>query len=524
MPHMKKTKSKVLPLYFYPLFLATLSIGVVPSAYSFDPTKEPWPKMIGPYNDNGDIAYQGMVMVVAKYQGSSGGKGGEMIHLELLDNYVKVGEADLNPFIGDLIQNAKITYNGMSYSVTPSGNDAQYIQGGFCASSIYTSCDIVYDLFRPDREPAAPVVTPPVVTPPPATVIPPNVPQVSLPANYDALCSEGYTGSIHHIFSIYYTMETYSTVMSDGTPTTAPASTPHVSETITNSCVLIPTQDTQTKTGSQTATCDSYYGVASGTYSGIVYKTGQYLTTYSSDQKNASTIFNVTSVDATSCVSEITKITQETKLESCPSGENGSITYTRYKATNTKGATVYPYGTDWTVFSNTCISLAVEDDTPVINSASTPVGLLGNIYLTSSNIQSTDELYNYLRGLSSQSWSNTETHKLTVKIDDLSSGEYDRTKVSNAISQFQSTVGKDNAVVTLVLPRSLDKLVGNGTITSDTASNKSMVLKDIKLVGPNAVITYVDLKSGSSIEIAKEKQATISVLGSNVDLSKISAE
>jgi len=96
--------------------------------------------------------------------------------------------------------------------------------------------------------------------------------------------------------------------------------------------------------------------------------------------------------------------------------------------------------------------------------------------------------------------------------------------VSNAISQFQSTVGKDNAVVTLVLPRSLDKLVGNGTITSDTASNKSMVLKDIKLVGPNAVITYVDLKSGSSIEIAKEKQATISVLGSNVDLSKISSE
>ncbi|EPL0756809.1 hypothetical protein L4P42_006944, partial [Pseudomonas aeruginosa] len=71
-----------------------------------------------------------------------------------------------------------------------------------------------------------------------------------------------------------------------------------------SNCKAIPTKTTETKDGVQEETCDSYYGVAQGTYSGTVYKHGTYTTTYSSTAKATDTKFHFesTNVDSESCV------------------------------------------------------------------------------------------------------------------------------------------------------------------------------------------------------------------------------
>ncbi|OOV90601.1 hypothetical protein MF4836_30360 [Pseudomonas sp. MF4836] len=148
--------------------------------------------------------------------------------------------------------------------------------------------------------------------------------------------------------------------------------------------------------------------------------------------------------------------------------------------------------------------------------------LLGNIYFTSTDIIKSDALTSYLNTIADKGWSATEKHKLTVNIEDLSSGKYNATKISNAIAKFQSVVGANNADVNLVLPHAIEKLMGDGGVTTARTSSKSIILKNIELVGNDAIVKYLDI-SGNSNSMPVEKQFKIPVLTSAVSLQRVSA-
>lgn len=352
-----------------------------------------------------------------------------------------------------------------------------------------------------------------------------SAPLTANPIKRVELCQEGYTGKITYHWVVYYTNDSYSATDEDGKLITYVLSTPHQQELVeSNTCTLVPGREVETKPGSDTMTCDIFYNVVKGTYIGDVIRYGNYVSTYDSGGKQTSTVFNVTSADVTECKADPDKtISAESISVACDAGQSGQILKVRYVATDPAGNKTYPYGTDYTVTSNTCGSSEADVDTSV-KEIFTPSGLLENLYFTSSDIIKNDVLSNYLKTISTGNWSSSEKHKLTINIDDLSSGKYDVAKISNAVGQFQSTVGMGNAEIKLVLPHSLDKLVGNGDITSAAVSNKSIALKSTQLVGKDAVITYLDLESGNSLSMPIEKQIKIPVLSSSTNSAQISAE
>lgn len=289
-----------------------------------------------------------------------------------------------------------------------------------------------------------------------------------------------------------------------------------------NTCAVVPTQDTEIKDGVEEVSCDSYYGAVTGSYTGSVYNYGEYVSSYNSDSMNTNTVFNVKSVDATSCTATTSDLSTEYKAGICEPGETGSKNYYRYKAINSKSEVTYPYG-DWEILDNTCAAQgAVDNATPVAPEKVT--GLLGNMYFTSSRLMTDDSFSTYLNNLAADGWTGKERYKLTISIDNLSNGSYDAKKISSIISKFQSVVGAGNADVKIVLPRTIDKLVGNGNITAKASASKSLVLKNIKLVGTNAVVNYVELTTGKAVKAPTAQEIKIQVLASDIDLAKISSE
>lgn len=285
-------------------------------------------------------------------------------------------------------------------------------------------------------------------------------------------------------------------------------------------CAAIPRQTVETTEGVEEVNCDSYYGAAEGSYAGSVYKYGEYISIFDANQTTK--IFNVKSIDTTSCTAEIEGLSTEYMSGDCPAGENGLIQYYRYKAVNGKSEVVYPYGSAWVTSNNTCSAMDVDkiEDGKVQDGK---ISLLSNIYFTSTDIIKNDALTGYLKTLADKGWSTTDKHKLTINIDDLSSEKYNVTKVSNAIEKFQSVVGVNNADVDLVLPHSMDKLMGDGGVTAARTSSKSITLKSIELVGKDAVVKYLDISSGNSNSMPVEKQFKIPVLTSAVSLQGVSA-
>jgi hypothetical protein len=289
-----------------------------------------------------------------------------------------------------------------------------------------------------------------------------------------------------------------------------------------NTCAVVPTQDTERKDGVEEVSCDSYYGAVAGSYSGSVYSYGEYVSSYNSGSMKTNTVFNVASIDTTSCKAQTTDMTVEYKSEGCGPRETGSKKYFRYKAINSKSEVAYPYG-DWAILNNTCTAQGAVDNTaPIVREKVT--GLLSNMHFTSSRLMVDDSFSTYLNNLAADGWAGKERHKLTISINDLSNGSYDAKKISSIISKFQSVVGAGNADVKIVLPRSIDKLVGNGNITAKASASKSLVLKSIRLVGINAVVNYVELTSEKVVKAPMAKEIKIQVLSSGVNLSRISSE
>ena len=289
---------------------------------------------------------------------------------------------------------------------------------------------------------------------------------------------------------------------------------------VTKTCAAIPTQTVETKEGVEEVSCDSYYGAVQGSYTGSVYKYGEHVSIFADGQ--TTTIFNVKSIDVTSCTEEIQGLSTEYMNGDCPAGQTGLIQYYRYKAINGKSEAVYPYGSDWVTLNNTCSAMDVDKvkDSQVQDEKAS---LLGNIYFTSTDIIKNDALTSYLNTIADKGWSATDKHKLTINIDDLSSGKYNATKISNAIAKFQSVVGVNNADVNLVLPRAMESLMGDGGVTTARTSSKLITLKSIELVGNDAVVKYLDISSGNSNSMPVEKQFKIPVLTSAVSLQGVSA-
>ena len=322
-------------------------------------------------------------------------------------------------------------------------------------------------------------------------------------------CPEGQIGAIQQ-------KRTYD-VWTDG-------STKNISgwSDTSNTCAVVPTQDTEVKDGMEEVSCDSYYGAVAGSYTGSVYNYGEYVSSYNSASMKTNTAFNIKSVDATSCTATTSDLSIEYKAGICEPGETGSKNYYRYKAINSKSEVTYPYG-DWEILDNTCAAQGTVDNaTPVAPEKVT--GLLGNMHFTSSRLMTDDSFSTYLNNLAADGWTGKERYKLTISIDNLSNGSYDAKKISSIISKFQSVVGAGNADVKIVLPRTIDKLVGNGNITAKASASKSLVLKNIRLVGTNAVVNYVELTTGKAVKAPTAKEIKIQVLASDIDLAKISSE
>ena len=288
-----------------------------------------------------------------------------------------------------------------------------------------------------------------------------------------------------------------------------------------SNCKAIPTKTTETKDGVQEETCDSYYGVAQGTYSGTVYKHGTYTTTYSSTAKATDTKFHFesTNVDSESCVAQITDVIQETDELACPAGQTGSIQRYKIKATNSQGQISYPYGNQWVVSNNNCASIQV-DNQPTVKADTAPDGLLSNISVTSSSLQNGEAFSNYLNSLSASNWATSERHKLIVNIDDLSSGNYSASKVGVIISKFQSVVGAGNSDVEIALPMTIDKYIGNGEITAKAVKDKTVIMKDVSYREGNAKLSYMQF-SKKSTEKPQTKEVMINVIPEKLGLKGV---
>lgn len=290
---------------------------------------------------------------------------------------------------------------------------------------------------------------------------------------------------------------------------------------VSSTCKAIPTQTTETKDGVQEETCDSYYGATQGTYSGTVYKYGTYTTTYSATAKITDTKFEITSVDFTSCVAQITDITQEADELACPAGQTGSVHRYRIKAQNALGQVSYPYGEDWVVSNNNCASTQI-DNQPTVNAGATPNGLLSNISVTSSSLQNSEAFSQYLNSLSASNWATNERHKLTVNIDDMSSGAYSAANVGALIAKFQSVVGTENAEVEISLPMAIDKYLGIGEITPAAVAAKSVILKDVTFDGTSAIVNYYKV-SDLQARPPTKKSTVISVIPIGLGLTGITS-
>ncbi len=292
---------------------------------------------------------------------------------------------------------------------------------------------------------------------------------------------------------------------------------------VSSTCKPIPSETIETKDGVQEESCDSYYGVAQGTYSGTVYKHGTYTTTYSATVKATDTKFQfeITNVDYESCVAQITDVIQETNELACPSGQTGSIQRYRVKATNSQGLEIFPYGEQWIVSNNNCASTQT-DTQPIANAGAAPDGLLSNISVTSSSLQNGEAFSNYLNSLSASNWATSERHKLIVTIDDLSSGKYSASKVGAVISKFQSVVGAGNSDIEIALPRTIEKYTGNGDITAKAVKDKTVMMKDVSFEGGDVILTYMQL-SKKTIEKPQSKEIVINVIPKNLSFKGIFA-
>lgn len=262
---------------------------------------------------------------------------------------------------------------------------------------------------------------------------------------------------------------------------------------VANTCVNVPDKVT-TEPGTRLLTCSSVYGGTETSYVGEVIETGTKVYTYSSITKQTTTSFlsNVPPSYNSTCKSTISDVTTETSTKACPVGYTGIVTSYRYVATDAKGVKTYPNGTDFIESSNTCVSngSSIDDSSNVSNDIKSK-GLLANNTIKTSSLSTKTDLESFIKKLDKSTMNSDESYKLHLIVDDLSTGKYNIGNVTKTVDAFKSATGQDPIVT---IPRSLDKYIGNGGITS--SNYKSKVLESAVLEGNKVTVTYSEISTG----------------------------
>lgn len=284
-----------------------------------------------------------------------------------------------------------------------------------------------------------------------------------------------------------------------------------------NSCKDVPSQ-TWKESGQQVLSCSTEKG---SSWSGDVVAYGYTEYTYNSATKLTTSRF-VETTRSENCVMVLADLQIEFRDKACPFGSSGKIIEYNYYAIS--GSTkVYPYGANgWREYNNSCATDSKSYNMPdEALSAEKPIGLLSNISISSNQIQSKSEFQRYLKSLDNAGFSTNENHTLNLTIDDLSSGKYDSSKISEAVKLFVKTVGIGNAQIKISLPLSAKSYVGKGKITADAVNNRKVVIRSVKLEGANAILKY-RLYDGSVLNVAGENTEKIILFNTDVSEWNIS--
>lgn len=259
-----------------------------------------------------------------------------------------------------------------------------------------------------------------------------------------------------------------------------------------NSCKASGPVTVEVKPGSETVSCDSYYGVQQGTYTGNVTKTGDNLTIFDPVSGATNTTFQPKSVDTTSCVKEITTTTKELIEENCPAGFDGKITKYLIKAENAQG-TVYPYGTTPILESNTCVAVSTTVETPAEPTKHLQDTVLSNLSFTTTSISKSDLIINELNKINTSKLE-SKGYVMNINADDLSANAFDKNKITNLVKTFKTKLGTDSAKVKLAsVPVILDKYIGQDGLTQSRIAKEKLALSSTSIDGGTVTVKYVSL-------------------------------
>lgn len=230
-----------------------------------------------------------------------------------------------------------------------------------------------------------------------------------------------------------------------------------------NSCKASGPVTVEVKPGSETVSCDSYYGTQAGTYTGNVTKTGDNITIFDPISGATNTTFQTKSEDTTSCIKEITTTTKEIIEEECPAGFIGKITKYLVKAESTTG-TVYPYGTTPILDSNTCTAVSVSDEINAPSTEHLQDSVLSNLSFTTTSISKSDLIIDQLNKIDTSKLEG-KAYVMNINADNLSSEAFDKNKITNLVKTFKTKLGQSANVKISSVPVTLDKYINQDGLT-----------------------------------------------------------
>lgn len=284
---------------------------------------------------------------------------------------------------------------------------------------------------------------------------------------------------------------------------------------VANTCVNIPDQVVKTEIATRILSCSSVYKGAESSYTGEVIETGKKVYTYNSGNKQTTTTFvsNTPPTYNSTCKTSLSDIATEMKTEACNTGETGNKTYYRYITTNSDNTKETGA---WTLLSNNCQSTASSNDISQEVKVSQSKGLLSNNSVASSSLSSETKLKDFIKSLN-KSELGSESYRLNLIIDDLSTGKYNIKNVSDTVAEFQKA--SPNSVVRVSIPKLINQYTGNADITKNNAKDKMIISSQLQSDG-NILVKYKNLDNG--IDTSKVKSFKIKAFNSNVNMSKIS--
>ncbi|WP_157222879.1 hypothetical protein [Pseudomonas sp. Ag1] len=258
-----------------------------------------------------------------------------------------------------------------------------------------------------------------------------------------------------------------------------------------NSCKASGPVTVEVKPGSETVSCDSYYGTQAGTYTGNVTKTGDNITIFDPISGATNTTFQTKSEDTTSCIKEITTTTKEIIEEECPAGFIGKITKYLVKAESTTG-TVYPYGTTPILDSNTCTAVSVSDEINAPSTEHLQDSVLSNLSFTTTSISKSDLIIDQLNKIDTSKLEG-KAYVMNINADNLSSEAFDKNKITNLVKTFKTKLGQSANVKISSVPVTLDKYINQDGLTQSRIRLERLSLSGTSVNNGTVTVKYVSL-------------------------------